>query len=92
MRLGVVKPCARCKMPTIDQNTGIPDGHTTSNPTKGEDDDDEGGGPAPVAEPTATLRTFRTGAHLGYKKPGWRADVFFGQNVVVHLKPGVNPP
>ena len=46
------------------------------------DDDDEGGGPAAMAEPTATLKTFRTGKILGYKKPGWSGDVFFGQNIV----------
>ena len=52
-------------------------------------DDDEGGGPMPEAEPTATLRTFRTGALLGYKKRGWASDVFFGQNLV-HFAPGAS--
>ena len=79
----MVKPCARCKIPTIDQATGLPDGRASACATKGTaDDDDEGGGPAAEAEPTATLRTFRTGALLGYVKPGWRSDVFFGQNIV----------
>ena len=83
MNFQVVKPCARCKMPTIDQETGVPDGRRSSSATKGTaDDDDEGGGPAAMAEPTATLKTFRTGKILGYKKPGWSGDVFFGQNIV----------
>lgn len=83
-RFGVVKPCARCKMPTINQTTGVPDGRKDAcAAARGSaDDGDEGGGPASEAEPTATLRTFRTGKLLGYKKPGWRADVFFGQNIV----------
>ena len=86
---GVVKPCARCKMPTIDQVTGVPDKRGTSQATRGTpDDDDEGGGPAAEAEPTATLRTFRSGQLLGYKKPGWKCDVFFGQNLVCHSPPG----
>ena len=80
---GVVKPCARCKMITIDQRTGVPDKRPSSASTKGTpDDDDDGGGPAALAEPTATLRTFRTGELLGFRKPSWRADVFFGQNLV----------
>jgi hypothetical protein len=81
---GVVKPCARCKMPTIDQETGVPDGRRDACAVvKGSTDDgDEGGGPAAGAEPTATMRTFRTGKLLGFKKAGWRADVFFGQNIV----------
>lgn len=81
---GVVKPCSRCKMPTINQATGVPDKLESARPVvKGSaDDDDEGGGPASAAEPTATLRTFRTGAALGYRKPGWKGDVFFGQNLV----------
>ena len=81
--MGVVKPCARCKMPTIDQKTGVPDGRASAAATVGADNDDEGGGPTAEAEPTATLRTFRTGAVLGFKKKGWKADVFFGQNVVL---------
>ena len=40
--------------------------------------------PAPdVPEPTATLKTFRTGALLNYQKPAWKGDVFFGQNVLL---------
>lgn len=85
---GVVKPCARCKMPTIDQSTAVPDGRGSAAATVGADDDDEGGGPTSEAEPTATLRTFRTGALLGYKKAGWASDVFFGQNLVLHSAPG----
>ena len=34
------------------------------------------------------MRTFRTGAHLGYKSAGWAKDVFFGQNLVQLSKPG----
>ena len=34
------------------------------------------------------LRTFRSGQLLGYKKPGWKCDVFFGQNLVCHSPPG----
>lgn len=80
---GVVKPCARCKMVTIDQTSGVPDKRSTSAPTAGTpDDNDEGGGPAEHAEPTATLRTFRSSTHLGYKKPFDSCDVFFGQNIV----------
>ena len=48
----------------------------------------EGGGPAEEAEPTATLRTFRSGAGLGYKKKGWAKDVFFGQNIVLDAAVG----
>ena len=74
----VAKPCSRCKMPTIDQSTGIPGGEETNV----NDDDDEGGGPNKGAEPTATLKTFRTGAHLGFTdKQHWATDVFFGQNI-----------
>jgi hypothetical protein len=80
----VVKPCARCKMPTINQQTGVPDGRGSSDAVLGADDTDEGGGPVASAEPTATLRTFRTGEILGYKKAGWKNDVFFGQNLVMH--------
>ena len=74
-------------MPSINQRTGVPEGQQSSNPTTTHErpDDpeiDEGGGPAPEAEPTATLRTFRTGRLLGYKKRGWQNDVFFGQNLV----------
>jgi hypothetical protein len=47
------------------------------------DQDDEGGGPGAEAEPIATLRTFRTGALLGYRKKGWAKEVFFAQNVVL---------
>ena len=50
-------------------------------------EDDEGGGPAAEAEPTATLRTFRTGEKLGFRKPAWSKEVFFGQNLTV-LSPG----
>ena len=85
---GVVKPCARCKMPTINQVTGVPDGRGSAAATTGDDDDDEGGGPAVEAEPTATLRTFRSGRVLGYKKRGWAQDVFFGQNLVLHAAAG----
>ena len=86
---GIVKPCARCKMPTIDQATGVPDGRATACSTKGTaDDDDEGGGPTAEAEPTATMRTFRTGRLLGYRKPGWADDVFFGQNLVLRAHAG----
>jgi uncharacterized protein YcbX len=31
---GVVKPCARCKMPTIDQRTGVPDGRSSASATQ----------------------------------------------------------
>ena len=82
VELGVVKPCSRCKMPTIDQSTGVPDGAASAAATTG-NDDDEGGGPAIKAEPTTTLRTFRSGEVLGYKKAGWKQDVFFGQNLVL---------
>lgn len=72
----VAKPCARCKMPTIDQKTGKVGG-------EGEDDpeDDLGGGPKPGAEPTKTLSTFRTGKHIGYADKSWNDEVFFGQNI-----------
>jgi hypothetical protein len=71
-------------MPTINQQTGVPDGRGSSDAVLGADDTDEGGGPVASAEPTATLRTFRTGELLGYKKAGWKNDVFFGQNLVMH--------
>ena len=86
-RFGVVKPCSRCKIPTIDQETGVPDRCTSNLPAA--DVDDEGGGPASEAEPTATLRTFRTGRLLGYARPKWAKDVFFGQNIVSYSQPGV---
>ena len=78
---GVVKPCARCKIPTVDQSTGVPDGAGA-----GIKDDDEGGGPQ--GEPIATLRTFRTGKLLGYKSKKKHHDVFFGQNLVVNSPVG----
>jgi uncharacterized protein len=57
MTIDVVKPCARCVIPTVDQLTGtVPD----------------------VAEPTATLNTFR-------KQNG---KVMFAQNAI-HRAPGV---
>ena len=94
-QFGVVKPCARCKMPTINQSTGVPDQQASNASVVSaeakdmkDDDRDEGGGPAPEAEPTATLRTFRSGSKLGYAKPGWKSDVFFGQNILIHT-PGV---
>lgn len=94
-----VKPCSRCKMPTIDQKTGKPDGasaatrrRAASPARRGEktrdEDDDEGGGPAAEAEPTTTLATFRSGAWLGYRKREWKAAVFFGQNLVCVSRPG----
>lgn len=91
---GVVKPCSRCKIPTIDQRTGVPDGQRSSSPTSRTtgDDDDEGGGPAGAAEPIATMRTFRTGKLLGYAKSGWGGDVFFGQNLVLGSTAGRSPP
>ena len=84
LRLDVVKPCSRCKMPTIDQETGSPDGgdETTDDPK-----DDEGGGPRALAEPTATLKEFRTGEQLKLDNPKWKREVFFGQNVT-HAAPG----
>ena len=86
---GVVKPCSRCKIPTIDQSTGIPDGRASSLATQGtKDDDDEGGGAAKQSEPTATLSTFRTGSLLGYRKRDWGAAVFFGQNLVGRASAG----
>ena len=73
----VAKPCARCKMPTIDQDTGVPGGEKTNGETK---EDDLGGGPNEGIEPTATLKTFRTGKHLGFL-PKYYDEVFFGQNL-----------
>ena len=39
-----------------------------------------------LKEPTATLRTFRSGVYLGsslpHNKPSWGKEVFFGQNIV----------
>eukprot|EP00325_Prymnesiales_sp_UTEX-LB-985_P002586 CAMPEP_0174700158 /NCGR_PEP_ID=MMETSP1094-20130205/5197_1 /TAXON_ID=156173 /ORGANISM="Chrysochromulina brevifilum, Strain UTEX LB 985" /LENGTH=399 /DNA_ID=CAMNT_0015897597 /DNA_START=161 /DNA_END=1360 /DNA_ORIENTATION=+ len=81
----VVKPCTRCKMPTIDQSTGLAD--CVAKPSAA--DDDEGGGPAAEAEPIATLRTFRTGELLGYTKASWQKEVFFGQNLC--LDPNRHP-
>lgn len=75
----VCKPCARCKMPTICQETGVAGGDAKATPD--DDADDLGGGPKAGAEPTATLMTFRTGAHLGYDLPAWQDEVFFGQNI-----------
>jgi len=76
----VAKPCSRCKIPTIDQTTGKPAGTNTKSKT----DDDLGGGPAPGAEPIATLQKFRTGKHLNFDKAEWKDEVFFGQNLA-HL-------
>ncbi|KAJ1450946.1 hypothetical protein M885DRAFT_530989 [Pelagophyceae sp. CCMP2097] len=75
-KLRICKPCARCKMPTIDQATGVASGADSST-----DDSagDEGGGPRRGAEPTATMSQFRSGKHLGYQKD-WHSEVFFGQN------------
>ena len=83
LELNVVKPCSRCKIPTIDQatgRTGAPSGN-----------DDEGGGPG-QAEPNKTLKAFRSGAALSdvdpfFAAPKRKNDVFFGQNLV-HFAPG----
>lgn len=63
--MDVIKPCARCPIPTTDQATGVRD-------------------PSSDPQPTATLRTYRTGKALGLTavNPKWRDEVFFGQNVV----------
>jgi hypothetical protein len=84
LRLDVVKPCSRCKIPTVDPRTGAFDGGDVSTDDA---NDDDGGGPRALAEPTNTLRAFRTGKALGFKNPKWRDDVFFGQNVT-HAAPG----
>lgn len=81
-RFLVAKPCGRCKMPTIDQRTGVVGGDP-SGKADGEQDDDLGGGPKPGAEPSATLATFRTGKDLGYDDPSWKCEVFFGQNLCI---------
>jgi len=81
--LDVVKPCARCKIPTVDQatgRTGAPSGV-----------DDLGGGPGSM-EPNRTLQEFRSGAALAdrssfFAEPKRAHDVFFGQNLV-HFAPG----
>ena len=83
VRFAVSKPCSRCKMPTIDQATAKVDGWRRAD---GDDDDDLGGGPGPEAEPTVTLQTFRTGAHLGLRE-SWKEDVFFGQNLCLITQP-----
>ena len=84
LALTVAKPCSRCKMPTIDQATGEPDG---GDATTDDAAADEGGGPRALAEPTATLKEYRTGAALKLKNPKWRQEVFFGQNIT-HASPG----
>eukprot|EP00981_Chlorochromonas_danica_P003671 scaffold681_cov173-Ochromonas_danica.AAC.34 len=67
--LSIVKPCARCPIPNIDQQTTISD-------------------PAP----TIAMKTFRTGAELGYDNPKWKREVFFGQNAVADDQlPSVSP-
>ena len=60
--LHAVKPCDRCKVPTIEQSTGVLSG----------------------PEPTQTMKTFRTGRHLGLDKeqPSWKDAVFFGMNLI----------
>lgn len=81
--LDVVKPCARCKIPTVDQasgRTGAPSGA-----------DDLGGGPGSM-EPNRTLKEFRSGAVLAgrysfFAEPKRAHNVFFGQNLV-HFAPG----
>ena len=83
LELNVVKPCSRCKIPTIDQATG-----RTAAPAGG---GDEGGGPG-QAEPNKTLKAFRSGAALAaidpfFAAPKRKNDVFFGQNLV-HFAPG----
>ena len=64
----IVKPCSRCKIPTTDQLTGKQD-----EPPSG----------AGEAEPTRTLRLFRTGRALRLPNIKWRDEVFFGQNAVM---------
>jgi len=83
LELKVVKPCSRCKIPTIDQATG-----RTAAPAGG---GDEGGGPG-QAEPNKTLKAFRSGTALAdvdpfFAAPKRKNDVFFGQNLV-HFSPG----
>ena len=85
LELNVVKPCSRCKIPTIDQATG-----RTAAPSGG---GDEGGGPG-QAEPNKTLKAFRSGAALAaidpfFAAPKRKNDVFFGQNLV-HFAPGAS--
>ena len=84
LALTVAKPCSRCKMPTIDQATGEPDG---GDATTDDAAADEGGGPRALAEPTATLKEYRTGAALKLKHPKWRQEVFVGQSIT-HASPG----
>lgn len=64
----VVKPCSRCKIPTTNQATGVADSPRPG-VTAGAKKDAQGfgGSPSAEAEPTRTLRTFRTGAHLKLK-------------------------
>ena len=52
--MNVVKPCARCKMPTIDPETGVFD---------------------PENEPTKTIKNFRSGSSLGFRKDEWGGEV-----------------
>jgi hypothetical protein len=85
LELKVVKPCSRCKIPTIDQatgRTGAPSGTG-----------DEGGSPG-QAEPNKTLKAFRSGTALSdvdpfFAAPKRKNDVFFGQNLV-HFAPGAS--
>lgn len=67
LNMHIVKPCSRCKIPTTDQKTG-----EQGRPTAGESE----------AEPTRTLREFRSGAALKLSNVKWRDEVFFGQNAV----------
>merc|ERR1719384_2332433 len=62
----ITKPCDRCQVPTIAQESAIKDKHN---------------------EPTLTLRTFRTGKHLGFEQEK-HEKVFFAMNACHDLFDG----
>jgi len=64
--LGIVKPCSRCTIPTVDQSTGKVANQGTEF----------------TGEPLLTLKKYRTGALLKKPNREWRDEVFFMQNLV----------
>ena len=63
--MNIVKPCARCSVPTIDPQTGIFD---------------------PNNEPTRTIKKFRSGSALGFRKSEWAGEVRKFSNIKWNLQ------
>lgn len=81
--LSLVKPCARCTVPEVDQDTG----EVLRSHVNDDDDVDEnsmGAAPPPTTTVTAALKSLRrTGADLGFTDRKLVGGLFFGWNALV---------